>query len=681
MRETKLSEHKREKKKLVPPLAQIKFTNSSWTNDRLPEMLWAILIIGNIERDKALNFFRYLLEFVNDNPDCYDVTMSGISNFPSMQREAFIKRATSWSDDTKKILSSMIIFQDLPAHKDWVLALDKISNEKCSSYILNGVQKTFWHQSDEATDCRWVKVYAMLLGKKLNFVVKNKAEDKHGLNPKRAVDIYNSIVEYPNYGNISSIRSLEISFLIEPKNNWSELFWLFCFNNTQCITENDELFYFTKKQKMDNSEVVRNHYFKEIVNIRNKLIDCILNNAKTSIVDSRYETISGLMLYSLTIFIEIIFYRAQFSILGKLGLRTLVETYINFTYLLQQEKSEPEIWENYRNYGIGQYKLIYLKLKNMKNEPSSINLDSLNDIINEDRWMEFVPINIGHWEEIDLRKMSDRVGLKNVYDKFYNYTSGFSHVNWGSLRESVYQKCINPLHRFHNIPSIDLPFLPDIIEDSKEILNKIIDLFSSSYPEFNYKINDFSENESQPQIPDETSDIQKIIKQEINGFFNYSWSTKDFLTEDDIRCRLFSWLKRMSSLENNISVHSEVRWYGYEDKKMKYRSDIVIIDHNDILIEENDLFKLPSKGYGFDKYYTIVEIKLFRKNHKYSNKRLDNIVKKDIDKLSEIQQKTYRGSLESNSKSFYFIAFDVKNKKKLLIDNIESSELSWQDWS
>ncbi|HXK70956.1 MAG TPA: hypothetical protein PK455_06630 [Caldisericia bacterium] len=58
--ESKLSYHKQFKKELKPPLLQINLTPSSWVDKRLPEMLWAVLVIGNIERKIALNFLGIL---------------------------------------------------------------------------------------------------------------------------------------------------------------------------------------------------------------------------------------------------------------------------------------------------------------------------------------------------------------------------------------------------------------------------------------------------------------------------------------------------------------------------------------------------------------------------------------------------------------------------------------------
>ncbi|EPH2640415.1 DUF5677 domain-containing protein, partial [Pseudomonas aeruginosa] len=56
---TPLAGHKRVGKALVPPMLQLEGVSfSSWVNDRLPEMLWASLVITVIPRDQALEAFR-----------------------------------------------------------------------------------------------------------------------------------------------------------------------------------------------------------------------------------------------------------------------------------------------------------------------------------------------------------------------------------------------------------------------------------------------------------------------------------------------------------------------------------------------------------------------------------------------------------------------------------------------
>jgi len=119
--------------------------------------------------------------------------------------------------------------------------------------------------------------------------------------------------------------------------------------------------------------------------------------------------------------------------------------------------------------------------------------------------------------------------------------------------------------------------------------------------------------------------VIREIRNVVKILLEKDWPSKDFLTEDDVRCHLFRMLQDalIKGKNNNLSLHAEVRWYGEsnnnEKLRLKYRSDIVILDSRSLKTEGSSL-KLPSKGYAFNKYYGIIEIKLRRINDKSSEK-------------------------------------------------------------
>ena len=491
--ETSLKGHKQKGKELNPPfLAKgLNMTFSSWFDERLPEMLWAVLIIGNIERDEALRYFRYIAKYVESNQDCSDITLTGLSHLSEEKRKVFIKHFVNYSQDINNILRSLLLLPEIPCFNDWKEILPEPKSEEDWQKLIKGVAVTFRHQSQEATDCRWIKILCEILGGKIKFT-------------RTMEDTAQGILEYPSFGDMRqvrpSIRAMEIGLRQDQKIgslDWAKYFWKYCFDHTRCVPEEAVNKKIQRRQKKlaDEMEDLRKHYFDETKVVRNKLIDHFFATSQTSTIDSRHEGAFGLSLYATSLFIEIIFYRTSLSITGRLGLRALVETYITFTYLLQKEKTEPRVWDDYRSYGTGQIKLVYLKLQELKKNTSSIELDEMDLIANEDKWVEFIPINLGHWDSANLRKMAEEVKLKDLYDKFYNYTSGFMHGNWGAVRESIYQKCINPLHRYHRIPTYNLPLMPSVMKDTMEITNKILGCLSVAYPSFDSIFTEVKQNQ------------------------------------------------------------------------------------------------------------------------------------------------------------------------------------------
>lgn len=158
--------------------------------------------------------------------------------------------------------------------------------------------------------------------------------------------------------------------------------------------------------------------------------------------------------------------------------------------------------------------------------------------------------------------------------------------------------------------------------------------------------------------------IEQKIEQLISEFKQFP---EKFLTEEDIRCYLYSiLLERFGSIQNcednnkSIPLHTEVRWYG-NSGKLKLRSDIVVIDASSLRTTEK-YFKLPSKGYTFNKPKIILEIKLRRKNGKSDN-GFKSAIQRDRNKLLDL-----RKEIKENFTSFLLV-FDKKNNMNLALTN------------
>lgn len=283
---------------------------------------------------------------------------------------------------------------------------------------------------------------------------------------------------------------MKITFESKSQNldySWPQNFWKVCFKKTSCAPEGVVK---ENEYNAESWEANRNHYIEETRRIRISIIDHFLKTSTSTAIDARHDACFGFAFYAFTLFTEIILHRLDYSIAGKLTLRFLVECLIIFSYLLK--KNDPELWKSYRAYGSGQAKLIYLKLKELKNKPLSIDEKLMEEIANEDVWLEFVSINLGHWDKTDLRKMSREAGLKDIYDKYYNWTSGYIHANWAAIRETVYERCFNPLHRLHHLPTKNFTKLLSVTLDALKITNDVFELLSKAFPGFRDRIKPFT---------------------------------------------------------------------------------------------------------------------------------------------------------------------------------------------
>jgi hypothetical protein len=166
---TPISGHKKEGKVLKPPFVQFGVGKGlvSWTNDRLPEMIWAALLIAGLGRERALGIFRSFLRFgsADKNERFWDVTITGISELNESDRKQRISLLCQ-SEQSKQALAPLLLFSALPARETWQ---ELLGNPVAGpvELLMEAVRLTLFHQSQEATDCRWVRLMAAVLGRRV----------------------------------------------------------------------------------------------------------------------------------------------------------------------------------------------------------------------------------------------------------------------------------------------------------------------------------------------------------------------------------------------------------------------------------------------------------------------------------------------------------------------------------
>jgi hypothetical protein len=173
---------------------------------------------------------------------------------------------------------------------------------------------------------------------------------------------------------------------------------------------------------------------------------------------------------------------ASISISARFMLRALLELYVTLAFLVK--KDDKTLWDSYRVFGSGQAKLALLKLEDMVEQPTSVSIDTLRAVANEDMWQEFLSIDIGHWTKSNLRQLSAEAGVKDDYDRYYSWTSMYSHGHWAAIRAVVFDTCGNPLHRLHRIPRSTVRNQGDVLADSVVLVDKLLTLVDRAYPTF-----------------------------------------------------------------------------------------------------------------------------------------------------------------------------------------------------
>ncbi len=335
---------------------------------------------------------------------------------------------------------------------------------------MRSVGKVLWHQSQEATDCRWVRLLAMIMAGRMKL-------------PNE--EITKELLYYPDFGDQKkvrpSIRASEISFSSVPDDTdskaWAEVFWSECWRKTPCLA-------LLPKPEVPPIEVGTTA--SNIGEVWDELGNHFINTMTTTASDAKHDAVFGLAFYSLAILRELISLGNSQLIMSRLGLRSILECCITLKYLTA--KDSKSLWETYRVYGSGQAKLTYLKLKDLDEPPKFISLDALDSLANEDIWDEFLEIDLGHWENSTLRRLSTDAMAKGLYDHYYPWTSAFIHGHWGAIRDSVFDTCVNPLHRLHRFPRASCRLLPDVIADACRLIDDTLSSLDSCYQPFPLRV-------------------------------------------------------------------------------------------------------------------------------------------------------------------------------------------------
>jgi Family of unknown function (DUF5677) len=377
-------------------------------------------------------------------------------------------------------LSALKLIDCLPDRRHWDRHLPERDPEEGWGVLAEAVFRTADHQSQEATDVRWLKFMHFVVCQERIFF------------PKALEERIEEMMLYPNKGDMRSVRpmirsaemmtrALEYGEQPTPRDTegsvelparHDEAFWKEMRGKSKCIAPLEDT----------APEMGPGNLRSEILSIYSQLDDHFHATTVSTAPDPRHDSGFGLSLYALTLLLDASIGYSHSLVEGRIMLRSIIEAFLTLRYL--SAKDDPAIWLQYRRYGSGQTKLALLKNLREDKVPAFIDLGLLDRLANEDMWLEFQDIKLGHWADLDLRKMSQEGGVKEVYDKYYDWASGYAHGQWVCVRDTVFTTCLNPLHRFHRIPAPPNYNMPSILSDACGLVNQMLEDLNQLYPIF-----------------------------------------------------------------------------------------------------------------------------------------------------------------------------------------------------
>jgi hypothetical protein len=532
---------------------------TSWTYKIFPDNLWLAILLSKFNIKEIIDDLSRLI--ANYMKECeehkkyifFHSELNNISEhlFDKIFQDFLSKR------QYKELLEALLLFDNLPDKQHW---RKHIKKTKKDNELWNIIAETHYHASGFhsriSTSCRCFYT----LCQSVTGVLKCA---------EGVPDPFKIIDEYINTGHAqheSLLRSgLQMDYCHFLKDvTWNENFWKECFEKTSCFLLPYEKI--MPKYNYPDEEI------QKIQDITLKLSTFWVYYEKNTDYKFRDYAIIGMAKYAIDLCYKAIVENNNNTTESRIVLRSVTEAYINLKYLLT--KDDDYLWKRYIEYGHGKAKQISTKYQNFDDVKDTISTpkEILGFIAEEVKDSElFVDVNLGDFDNSDLRKRAEESGTKDIYDKYYDILSTFAHSQWLGVRLHSFSICGNPLHRHHLLLN---PFrltneLVDITGDFYFFAKKLIDIIYSVYSLddefekycklFNKANSDFAINDLRSKIGifcdkyDVNVDIFcYLLKQAYN---HMTIGIDDFVSEFNItRKQGISQLKRIGSVCKELNM-------------------------------------------------------------------------------------------------------------------------------
>lgn len=466
MKNSKISQHENTGKELVPPFLKGEMGNiiqlHSWSRERVPEYIWIGLLRDSCETkkeyfDKFYNLKEFILKQYKDPLDKF----SSILNLNNDNKMLLFGAISDIFGEN--VLDPLIIVSYFDEVLREMFYNINSTNDERIMKLKDIVTKMYERYNEFAMDVR----YSAIILKLNRIVFPSNFSDSIMI---EALQKY-PVLEYSDPKmemytcSLSSFEGMDC-FMVE-EYNYSKYFYEEMYLMTDCnplvLSFEENVDFELIKEKMNNLKML-----------------LIKSNEIT--YDDKRDVIVGNITYVYKMINEIISNNLGNSIISRFVLRTVSEIYVNIKFLCFRAKIEPKIWESFKDYGNGKYKLIYKKIEegiSTADNCSHFNSDILKLLSNENKSEEFLKVSFTNFANKNTRQKFIDVGEKDLYDTYYDYDTCFSHGYWGAIRESSLLLCDNAAHNYHSVSDVECEqILICCYSDLCFLLDKIISLMN-----------------------------------------------------------------------------------------------------------------------------------------------------------------------------------------------------------
>lgn len=471
MRNTRLSDHAFKKGKFITPFNTIPMVQEiedekSWTYGRMPEYLWIGMILNHFGREEGLiKTYSIIAKLHQLAPELYTARLSQILKLDENIQKQLYDYITSIG--AKEALAPLTIYltaSRAPVFAECFFCTEQSISDRCET-VIQTMREIMDHQSNEATDIRFVALYYNLLSGKVHL-------------QQAQIDLLHIYPRAKHTDEIMrmarpTVRSLEMMILTYENTDSKYLkeFWGCVSEMTEC---NIFSIAFPEEKRNVTAYMERIHdvfvYLSELFTMSDPL-------------NEKMNVLLGIATYSFKRFKEIYDHNMFNSISGRSCVRVLIENYIMMKYLIKNEASHENIWRDYQLYGIGLYKLVLARYRERgASGESHFDEEYIEALVNEFKDEEFIDMDTRYFDKQNIRLKAESVGEKDLFGLYYDYDSSYEHGLWGAIRESSLLKCTNPAHKYHCVPDTEDEIrLKTVLPECVMVMNKTVSLLNDLY--------------------------------------------------------------------------------------------------------------------------------------------------------------------------------------------------------
>ena len=471
MRYSKLSDHIFKKGKFITPINSLPMMQEvedekSWTYGRMPEYIWIGLLLNYYGREEGLRKSYGIISALHKfAPNLYTARLSQILKLDTDIQKQFYDYIVSMG--AKGALAPLTLYlteSRAPAFAECFYCPEQSIDDRCES-IVRTMREIMDHQSNEATDIRFVAFYFNQLSGKVHLL-------------KEQEDL---LVAYPAAKHTDEImrmarptvRSLEMMILTfeNADSEYLKGFW-------RCVSEMTECNVFAVKFPAEKRNITA--YMEKLHEVFIYLSELF---TVVEPLDEKMNVLVGIATYSYKRLKEMYEHNLFNSISGRSCVRVLIEDYIMMKYLVNNEASHDNIWRDYQLYGMGLYKLVLARHRESSvSEEAHFDEKYIEALVNEFKGEEFINMDTKYFDKQNIRLKAENVDEKNLFGLYYDYDSSFEHGLWGAIRESSLLKCNNPAHNYHCVPDIEGETrLKTVLPDCIMVMNKTVFFLNELY--------------------------------------------------------------------------------------------------------------------------------------------------------------------------------------------------------